>query len=158
MSKESGPKWWQPFALLPLMMLLLVLQARILASPQAHLLLEIGILVFIYGAIALWMKANAPTLARDSSPSWPYKEDRDLGGGGPAEDLATNDPCPDAAPVRALKENGSRRSKRRNGAGYLGKLSKSTGSSVPSDSEDCGKIDSEGSHVRKSGVHQDSDE
>ena len=59
----SSPKWWQLYALFPLLILLLVLEHQLPISAGDHQAAQIGIILLIYGLIHLWLRANALALA-----------------------------------------------------------------------------------------------
>ncbi len=62
MSKPSHPQWWQVYALLPLMIVLLVVEANIPDSLVGHRLLEFGIVLVTFGLMAAWVYANQAAL------------------------------------------------------------------------------------------------
>jgi hypothetical protein len=57
------PKWWQLYLTFPLLIALFALDQRLKLSPRGHTVLQIGILLFVYGLIYLWLKANASALS-----------------------------------------------------------------------------------------------
>jgi hypothetical protein len=58
------PKWWQLYLTFPLLIGLFVLDHRLRLSTRGHLMLQIGILLLVYGLIYMWLKANAFALSR----------------------------------------------------------------------------------------------
>ncbi len=66
----SSPKWWQLYALFPLLILLLVLEHRLPFSAGEHQAAQIGIILLVYGLVHLWLRANEAALAEtDEEPS-----------------------------------------------------------------------------------------
>ncbi|MBI3739803.1 MAG: hypothetical protein HY258_12215 [Chloroflexi bacterium] len=63
-SKARGPRWWQVYALLPLLVALFLLEMRLPFSEIGHEIAQIGILVIIFGLVHLWLHANASALRR----------------------------------------------------------------------------------------------
>jgi hypothetical protein len=53
-SKPGQPTWWLLFMLAPLMLGLLMLAHRLAPSPGWREFLEVGVVFFIYGLVALW--------------------------------------------------------------------------------------------------------
>jgi hypothetical protein len=88
----SSPKWWQLYALFPLLVLLLVLEQQLPISAGEHQAVQIGIILLIYGLIHLWLRANAVVLAETDKgqsrpkvavgfyPSWLSAASSDDGG------------------------------------------------------------------------------
>jgi hypothetical protein len=62
-SEDIRPKWWQLYLTFPLLVALFVLDHRLKISARGHLVVQIGILMIIYGLVHLWLKANAYALA-----------------------------------------------------------------------------------------------
>ncbi len=66
----SSPKWWQLYALFPLLVLLLVLEHRLPFSAGEHQAAQIGIILLVYGLVHLWLRGNEAALAEtDEEPS-----------------------------------------------------------------------------------------
>ena len=59
MPKTREPAWWMRYALVPVMGGLLVLEFRAPLSPGGHKGVQVGIVLFIYGLVWLWLRANA---------------------------------------------------------------------------------------------------
>jgi hypothetical protein len=57
------PKWWQVYLSLPLLALLFFAETRLKLSVRGHQVVQIGILLLVYGLIYLWLKANAVALS-----------------------------------------------------------------------------------------------
>ena len=53
------PGWWMLYALVPLMGGLLLLEHRAPLSPRGHQYVQVGIVLFIYGLVWLWVSARA---------------------------------------------------------------------------------------------------
>ena len=53
------PGWWMLSALVPLMGGLLVLEYHAPLSPRGHQYVQVGIMLFIYGLVWLWVSARA---------------------------------------------------------------------------------------------------
>jgi hypothetical protein len=62
-SRNVHPKWWQLYLTFPLLIALFVIDARFRISARGHQVVQIGIVVLIYGLIHLWLKANAMALS-----------------------------------------------------------------------------------------------
>ena len=62
-SSNARPKWWQLYLIFPLLVVLFILEARLKISQLGHELLQLGILLFVYGLIHFWLKANAKALS-----------------------------------------------------------------------------------------------
>jgi hypothetical protein len=56
------PKWWQLYLTFPLLIGLFVLDSRIRISNRGHQVMQIGIVLFVYGLIHVWLKANRSAL------------------------------------------------------------------------------------------------
>lgn|SRR5574341_1730883 len=65
MLKKPKPKWWQLFALLPAMVGLLVIESQVATLPLEHQVLQLGILILIFGLIALWVRVNTDTIMNE---------------------------------------------------------------------------------------------
>ena len=62
-SQYAPPKWWQIYLTLPLLIGLFILDNRLKISSRGHQVVQIGIILLVYGLIHLWIKANAKTLS-----------------------------------------------------------------------------------------------
>jgi hypothetical protein len=58
----SNPKWWQLYALFPLLILLLIIEHRLPFSADGHEATQIAIILLAYGLIYLWLHANTAAL------------------------------------------------------------------------------------------------
>jgi hypothetical protein len=56
--KPRGPTWWLLFALLPLLAGLFLVEHRAPLSPGGHTGVQVGIVLFIYGLVWLWLRVN----------------------------------------------------------------------------------------------------
>jgi hypothetical protein len=63
MSQNIRPKWWQVYLTFPLLIALFVLDSHLKLSERGHVAVQIGILLFVYGLIHLWLKANAAAMS-----------------------------------------------------------------------------------------------
>ena len=63
-SQNAGPKWWQVYLTLPLLMALFAADSRLKISIRGHQLVQIGIVLLVYGLIHLWIKANSAVLSK----------------------------------------------------------------------------------------------
>lgn len=58
------PKWWQLYFTFPLLIAMFALDARLKMSVRRHQVVQIGIVLILYGLIRLWLKANARALSQ----------------------------------------------------------------------------------------------
>ena len=56
--KISRPKWWLLFLLLPVLVELFVVDYKAPISDAGHRVLEVGIVLLVFGLIELWLRAN----------------------------------------------------------------------------------------------------
>jgi hypothetical protein len=63
-SNYARPKWWQVYLTFPLLIALFMLDHRLNLSASGHQVVQIGILVVVFGLIHLWLKANATALSK----------------------------------------------------------------------------------------------
>jgi hypothetical protein len=61
-TNNTHPKWWQVYLTFPLLIALFMLDHSFKLSERGHVVAQIGILVFVYWLIRLWLKANAAAL------------------------------------------------------------------------------------------------
>jgi hypothetical protein len=59
----ARPKWWQVYLTLPLLIALFILDNRLKISAREHQVVQIGIILLVYGLVHLWLKANAAALS-----------------------------------------------------------------------------------------------
>jgi hypothetical protein len=57
-AQNVHPKWWQLYLLLPLLVGLFMVDFRLKLSTRGHQIVQIGILLFVYWLVHLWLKAN----------------------------------------------------------------------------------------------------
>jgi len=61
-SQSIRVKWWQLYLAVPLLIGLFMLDSRLKISVRWHQAVQIGIILFVYGLIQLWLNANAKAL------------------------------------------------------------------------------------------------
>jgi hypothetical protein len=62
-TNTTRPKWWQVYLTFPLLIALFILDSRLKLSERGHVAVQIGILLFVYGLIHIWLKSNAAALS-----------------------------------------------------------------------------------------------
>ena len=62
-SSNTRPKWWQLYLSFPLLIVLFVVENRLKISTRGHQAVQFGIILFVYGLILLWLKANSAALS-----------------------------------------------------------------------------------------------
>jgi len=62
-TNDTHPKWWQVYLTFPLLIALFMLDHRLKLSERGHVVVQIGILVFVYWLIRLWLKTNSAALS-----------------------------------------------------------------------------------------------
>jgi hypothetical protein len=65
--KPRKPAWWMLYAVVPVMGGLLVLEFRAPLSPGWHKAVQIGIILFVYGLVWVWLRANDSAMLHDSA-------------------------------------------------------------------------------------------
>ena len=63
-SLNSGPKWWQLYLSLPLLITLFAFETRLKISQRGHQTVQIGIVLLVYSLIHFWLKSNARVLSQ----------------------------------------------------------------------------------------------
>lgn len=63
-SSNNHPKWWQIYLTFPLLIALFVLDHRLETSTRGHEVVQIGIILLVYGLIYGWLKANSRAISR----------------------------------------------------------------------------------------------
>ncbi len=63
-SSNLRPKWWQVYLTFPLLIALFIMDSRLKISVRGHQVVQIGIILLVYGLIRLWLKANASALSK----------------------------------------------------------------------------------------------
>ena len=67
MRKERRrPSWWQLWLLLPALGILAFIEARAPLSPAGHTVVEVAIVLVVYGLVSVWLRANQAGLLRES--------------------------------------------------------------------------------------------
>ena len=64
MRQDVRPKWWQLYLTLPLLIGLFMVDFRLNLSARGHQIAQLGILLFVYWLVHLWLKANQAALGR----------------------------------------------------------------------------------------------
>ena len=59
---DTGPKWWQLYLAIPLLIALFMLDAHLKISSHGHQAVQIGIILLVYGLMYMWVNANASAL------------------------------------------------------------------------------------------------
>jgi hypothetical protein len=67
MPKTREPAWWMLYALVPVMGGLLVLEFRAPLSPGWHKAVQVGIILFVYSLVWVWLWANDRAMLHDSA-------------------------------------------------------------------------------------------
>jgi hypothetical protein len=62
-TNSTHPKWWQVYLTFPLLIALFMLDHSLKLSERGHVVLQIGILLFVYWLIHMWLKSNAAALS-----------------------------------------------------------------------------------------------
>ncbi len=63
-SSNSRPKWWQLYLVFPILIALFIFDHRLKISTRGHEVVQLGILLVVYGLIYWWLKANSSALSR----------------------------------------------------------------------------------------------
>lgn len=63
-SQNSQPKWWLLCLTFLLLIMLFILDHRLKISTRSHEAVQLGIIVFVYGLIYWWLKANSRAISR----------------------------------------------------------------------------------------------
>ena len=63
-SRDLRPKWWQLYLTFPLLMALFAVDNRLKISTRGHIVVQIGIVLLVYGLWHLWLNANATALSK----------------------------------------------------------------------------------------------
>lgn len=64
MPNDIRPKWWQLYLTFPLLIVLFLVESRLKLSSRGHQVVQIGILLLVYGFVHLWLKANSSALSQ----------------------------------------------------------------------------------------------
>lgn len=72
------PAWWMLYAVVPVMGGLVLVEVRASFSPGWHKAVQIGIILFVYGLVWVWLRANDSAMLHDSANRAPlFREARD---------------------------------------------------------------------------------
>jgi hypothetical protein len=63
-TSNPRPKWWQLYLTFPLLIVLFVADSRLKISSRGHQIVQIGIVLLVFGLIHIWIKANSSALSR----------------------------------------------------------------------------------------------
>ncbi|MFN8493021.1 MAG: hypothetical protein U0350_35790 [Caldilineaceae bacterium] len=66
-TQKRKPKWWQLGLLAPLMVGLLILDARLTLSQWEHQCIEVGVVLLMYGSMACWLWLNQEALENEAN-------------------------------------------------------------------------------------------
>ena len=67
MRKERRrPSWWQLWLLFPVLGILAFLEAGASLSPAGHRVVEVAMILVVYGLVSVWLRANQARLLRES--------------------------------------------------------------------------------------------
>lgn len=78
METKRKPNWWLLYLTVPLMIILLLLQARMSSPPEIHEALGFGIVLGCFGLMAVWVQANQAALMNEEfeKEHWRLVQDR----------------------------------------------------------------------------------
>jgi hypothetical protein len=63
-TRYAYPKWWRLYLTLPFLIAPLMADNRLKLSARGHQAVQIGIILFVYGLVHLWLKTNATALSK----------------------------------------------------------------------------------------------
>lgn len=63
-NQNVRPKWWKLYLTFPLLIVLFAVDIRLKISTRGHQIVQVGIVIFVFGLIRLWLKANTSALSR----------------------------------------------------------------------------------------------
>jgi hypothetical protein len=63
--KQPRPAWWLLYALVPMMGGLLLVESCAALSPGWHKAMQMGIILFVYGLVCVWIWVNEVALLHD---------------------------------------------------------------------------------------------
>ena len=61
-TKKVEPRWWQVYAMLPVLVGLFLVEMRLPLTDTEHIAAQLGILLLIYGFVHAWLGANRRAL------------------------------------------------------------------------------------------------
>jgi hypothetical protein len=70
---SSNPKWWQLYLLLPLAVVLFVLERGLPFPTSGHQVVQIGIVLVIFGLVYFWLRANSAALTETEQERHQWK-------------------------------------------------------------------------------------
>lgn len=62
-STKQSPKWWQLYLTFPFLFVLFAMDGRLKLSSRGHQIVQIGIILLVYGVIYIWLRVNARALS-----------------------------------------------------------------------------------------------
>jgi len=62
-SSNACPRWWQLYLLFPILIALFIVDHQLRLSTHGHEVMQIGILLIVYGLVYWWLKANSIALS-----------------------------------------------------------------------------------------------
>ena len=68
-TQNRHPRWWQLSLLVPLMLELLFIEAKMSVPVWEHQMLELGVILLIFGVLAGWLGANRDALQNKITPA-----------------------------------------------------------------------------------------
>jgi hypothetical protein len=71
MRQDVRPKWWQLYLTLPLLIGLFMVDFRLQLSTRGHQIVQLGILLFVYWLVHLWLKANQAAMGKAENAGHP---------------------------------------------------------------------------------------
>jgi hypothetical protein len=71
MRQDVRPKWWQLYLALPLLIGLFMVDFRLNLSARGHQIAQLGILLFVYWLVHLWLKANQAAMGKAEDAGHP---------------------------------------------------------------------------------------
>jgi hypothetical protein len=63
-SPDIRPKWWKLYLIFPLLIALFIFDSHLKLSSRGHQVVQLGIILLVYGLIYLWLKANSSALSQ----------------------------------------------------------------------------------------------
>lgn len=72
MERKHKANWWLVYATVPLMIALLLIEARIPGTLLVHRILEFGIVLLSFGLMAIWVHGNQAALSDEEIEEQPW--------------------------------------------------------------------------------------
>jgi hypothetical protein len=63
-SQDLRPKWWQLNLTFPLLIVLFTVENRLKISTRGHQVVQVEIILLVYGLILLWLSTNSAALSK----------------------------------------------------------------------------------------------